>query len=456
MLTNYSTDILNALTGEMTQVLHDAVEEALPLVDQEDSQLRDLERATIVAMRRVGRQFLRLLIEAARPAEPAETVPCACGETANYVREREGTVITFMGQIEVTRAYYLCGACRSGTYPLDEKLGFRAGALSTALQEAVALVGTHLPFELASDLFERLTQVSISDNGVREATEQIGQERLEADQAQMDAAWDPQRQELPEGPTEVPDRLYGSVDETSVRTEEGWRKPKLGSWYTTDEPPLDEPPEEWEPRAKEISYYGDILEAEEFSRLMYLTGLERGADKAKELIFVADGASWIWKWVKEHFPRAIQIVDWYHAAERIWEVAHAVYGEDSDLAVIWAEKRLTELWNGCVDDVLAAIEPYANHEDQDDPARKAAVYFRNNQHRMRYPEFRKTGYQIGSGTIESGCKRIIGARLKQAGMTWTVDGARQVIKSRAMFFSEEWDDFCNQRRPSSRAYGHAA
>ena len=242
MQLNYSTDVLNTLTGEMTQVLQDAVAQALPLVDQEDSQLGDLERATIVAMKQVGQQFLRLLIEAARPDEPAETISCECGGTAAFVREREGTIITFMGQIKTTRAYYLCGDCRSGIYPLDEKLGFRAGGLSTALQEAVALIGTHLPFELASDLFERLTQVSVSDNGVREATEQIGQERLDTDQAWMDAAWDPQGQKLPEGPEEAPDRLYGSVDETSVRTEKGWRKPKLGSWYTTDEPPPDGPP----------------------------------------------------------------------------------------------------------------------------------------------------------------------------------------------------------------------
>jgi hypothetical protein len=440
----------------MTQVLHDAMTEALRLLDREETQLRDLERATLTAMKQVGKQFLRFLIEAARPDEPAETVSCQCGGTAGYVRERQGTLLTFMDQIKVTRSYYLCDDCGTGTYPLDEKLGFRAGALSTALQEAIALIGTHLPFELASDLFERLTQVSISDNGVREATEQIGQERLEVDQTWVEAAWDPQRQELPTGPEEIPDRLYGSVDETSVRTEERWRKPKLGSWYTTDKPPRDEPPEEWEPRAKDMSYYADILEAEEFGRLMYLTGLERGADKAKELIFVADGAPWIWKCVEEHFPRAVQIVDWYHAAERIWEVAHAVYGESSNLAVVWAEKQLTALWQGSVDKVLAAIEPHADFEDQDDPARQAMVYFRNNRHRMRYPEFRRAGYQIGSGTIESGCKRIIGARLKQAGMTWTVDGARQVIKARAMFFSGEWDDFCDQRRPSSRAYRRAA
>jgi hypothetical protein len=328
--------------------------------------------------------------------------------------------------------------------------------VSAALQEALAMTGVHLPFELASNLFERLTQVSISDNGVREATERIGQERLEADEALVKAAWDPQRLEVPEGPSEAPKRLYGSVDETSVRTEEGWRKPKLGSWYTTDKPPWDETPEEWEPRAEAISYYGDIMEAEDFGRLMYLTGVQRGAYLAEELIFIADGAHWIWNLIEEHFPNAIQIVDWYHATEYIWDVAHAAYGKNSDLAKAWANKRLTELWEGKIEKVLSAFQAHLNPDREDDPAQKAVTYFQNNRHRMRYPEFRAQGYQIGSGTIESGCKRVIGARLKQAGMIWTLQGARQVIKARAMFLSNEWDDFCQRRQPLRRTYSRAA
>ena len=84
-------------------------------------------------------------------------------------------------------------------------------------------------------------------------------------------------------------------------------------------------------------------------------------------------------------------------------VAHAVYGEGSDLAQAWAEKRLTELWEG-----------------------------------------------------ESGCKRVIGARLKQAGMIWTLEGARQLIKTRTMYLSGEWDEFCQQRQPPRRTYQRCA
>lgn len=456
MQSHSTTNALNTLAEELAAVLQGALEEAMPLTGQEDTDLRDLERATMAVMKRVGQRFLRLLIEACQPAEPAETIACRCGGTATYVRHREGTVITLMGQIKVSRAYYLCDDCHEGTYPLDEKLGFCAGGLSAALQEALAMIGVHLPFGLASDLFERLTKVAISDNGVREATERIGQERLEADEALVEAAWDLQRLELPEGPSEAPKRLYGSVDETSVHTEEGWRKPKLGTWYTTDEPPWDQPSEEWELRAEEISYYGDIAEAEDFGRLMYLVGLQRGADRAEELIFIADGAQWIWKLVEEHFPHAVQIVDWYHATEYIWKVAHAVYGEGSDLAKAWANKRLTELWEGEVEKVLSACQAHVNPHQENGPVQKAITYFQNNRHRMRYPEFRAQGYQIGSGTIESGCKRVIGARLKQAGMIWTLQGARQIIKARAMFLSNEWDDFCQRRQPLRRSYSRAA
>ncbi len=447
-----TTDRLNELIEGVNEVLEEAAEEALPLVEQESTDLRDLEEATTAAMKRVGRRFLELLVEACEPDETDEAVTCRCGGRAEFERHRSGTVITTFDQIEFRRAYHLCPECHKGTYPLDERLGLCAGGLSAALQETLALIGIHVPFETSSELSERLTGVSISDNGVRESTERIGQERLEAEQALVEAAWDPDRLEVPDGPEAAPHRLYGSIDETSVRTEEGWRKAKLGSWYTTDSPSEQEPGEEWSPRAEAISYYGDIKEAEDFGRLVYITGRQRGAHEAEEIVFVADGAQWIWNLVEEHFPNAVQIVDWYHAAEHIWKAAHALYGDGSEAAQEWAEARLDELWTGNFDLVLRVLQAHVNPDLEEDPVQQARTYFKNNQHRMRYPEFRSQGYQVGSGTIESGCKRVIGARLKQAGMTWTVEGARQVIKARSMYLSGEWDEFCNQRQPPRRTY----
>lgn len=446
-----TTKHLKALTDALSDKLDQVLEDALDRARQEDVDLGELEEVTQTSMQQLGQCFLELLVEAVQSEERAEAVPCRCGGRAEFERYRKGTVVTTVGQIEVRRAYYLCPKCHEGVYPVDERLGFMAGGLSAALQEMVALVGIHVPFETASELVERMLQVSVSDNGVRASTERIGQERGETEQTWVEAAWG-ETCELPEGPEEPPQRLYGSIDGTSVRTDEGWREPKLGSWYTTDDPPGPEPPEEWEPRAEAISYYGDLEEAKDFGRLVYLTGRQRGAHEAEEIVFVADGAKWIWNVVEEHFPRAVQIVDWYHAAERIWGVAHAVYGEGSEAAQAWATVCLDALWEGHFEDVLQALHEHVDPDQEEDPARQALTYFQNNRHRMRYPEFRAQGYQIGSGTIESGCKRVIGARMKQAGMTWTTDGVRQVLKARAMYFSDEWDDFCRQRDPPRRTY----
>ena len=189
---------------------------------------------------------------------------------------------------------------------------------------------------------------------------------------------------------------------------------------------------------------------------MYVSGRQQGAAQASELVIVADGAPWIWNLVALHYPDAVEIVDWYHAAEYIWGLAQQIYGEESAAGTAWAEQCLEHLWAGDFAAVLAAFRAHQTSEAHAEVARKALEYFTTHRERMRYPEFRAQGYHIGSGTIESGCKRVIGARLKQAGMTWSEEGARQVMKARAMYLSQEWDAFCEQRPPLRRSYARAA
>jgi hypothetical protein len=205
-----------------------------------------------------------------------------------------------------------------------------------------------------------------------------------------------------------------------------------------------------------VHYYADLAPAEEFRKLFYVSGLQQGADQAEELVFVADGAPWIWNLVQMHFPGSTEIVDWYHAAEYVWRVAHKLYGEDSAPGTAWAERCLDYLWEGEFEALLAALRAQQTTEEGAETIRKALEYFNSHRQRMRYPEFRAQGYYIGSGTIESVCKRVIGARLKQAGMTWSEEGSRHVMKARAMYLSGKWDRFCEQHPPLRRTYTRAA
>ena len=97
----------------------------------------------------------------------------------------------------------------------------------------------------------------------------------------------------------------------------------------------------------------------------------------------------------------------------------------------WVEARKEELWEGEVEAVLTALKA--------GEATSEIHYFETNRHRMRYAEFRARGYPIGSGTVESACKRVIGAQLKQAGMRWTRAGAQAVLSLRAQLLSGRWD-----------------
>ena len=76
---------------------------------------------------------------------------------------------------------------------------------------------------------------------------------------------------------------------------------------------------------------------------------------------------------------------------------------------------------------------------------KAVTYFTNNRHRMDYPTCRANGYQIGSGTIESGCKQIVTQRLKVAGAIWERSNAVKTAKARAAFLSNQWDLITSRR-----------
>jgi hypothetical protein len=169
---------------------------------------------------------------------------------------------------------------------------------------------------------------------------------------------------------------------------------------------------------------------------------------AAEVSAIGDGAHWIGNVIQEHFPHAVQIVDWYHASEYSWAAAHAVYGEGTDLAKAWAKAQLDDRWEGEVEQVLAALQATGRTPEA---VIDAVSYLTTHRDRMRYAEDRARGIQIGSGVIESGCKRVLGARLKQAGMIWKVDGAREVAKVRTWLKGRRWAEAIALRPPLMRA-----
>jgi hypothetical protein len=195
--------------------------------------------------------------------------------------------------------------------------------------------------------------------------------------------------------------------------------------------------------AKATQAIGAEVQAQEeewvaqIGQLLWATGCQRQAHLAQELIFLGDGAEWIWNLVQEHFPEAVQIVDWFHATEYIAPVATAALTADAQ-QLAWIRQVRSDLWDGDLDAVIAAFKDFTAHPRAAEAATKALTYFTNNRTRMDYPTYRAQGYQIGSGTIESGCKQIVSQRLKVAGAIWQLDHTIQTAKARAALLSGQW------------------
>ena len=178
-----------------------------------------------------------------------------------------------------------------------------------------------------------------------------------------------------------------------------------------------------------------------FAQRVYREAQRRGFDTAASRVVVGDGAHWIWNVAAEQFPGAVEIVDIYHAKQHLCDVAKAIYDAGTDLADQWAKDRRAELDAGRLRALVGALRTHAKTTPK---ARKCIHYMFGNCHRMRYPQFRARGLCVASGVVEAGCKQI-GARLKRAGMRWTVAGANAIIALRCCLLSGRFEDFWERR-----------
>ena len=347
------------LGQEFGQYVFQVTSELLTKTVQPES-LSEMERGIRQALIKLGRFLMSSWLALQENPYPEQARLCPrCGEEATYQYKREATLLTIVGQVSYRRAYYVCAQCHKGHCPLDEQLGLRPGELSAELESLTAMTGVQLPFQKRSELFEELTLISVSDHSVAKAAQAMGGEvqALEAEWVAQseDEDWLQEQERL----AERPQRLYGALDAAKVHVrgekEHPWRDMKIGVWFTTTAAPPQAPDEEWNIRATDMSYYCDIDQAQAFGKLLWATGCQRQAQLAQELIFLGDGAEWIWNLVQEHYPEAVQIVDWFHATDYIAPVANTAF-DDEDKRDTWTEHVRTDLWEGKLDAVIAAFD----------------------------------------------------------------------------------------------------
>jgi hypothetical protein len=209
--------------------------------------------------------------------------------------------------------------------------------------------------------------------------------------------------------------------------EEGWKEVKIATFSRVDVTPA-EGTGDPEVHLSHHSYRAGLWDALQCAKQQGAEGYRRGLRKVKQIIAVSDAAAWIWS-----------IIDWWHALQRVWAIASAVYGEGSADTGSWFRTLQEYLWAGDVRLLLHALrQQWRRGKEMPDELRQAVGYLYRHRQRMRYKEYRQRGYPIGSGTVESACKVVVQERLVQAGMRWSRECAQALLALRCALLSDRW------------------
>ena len=419
--------------------------------------LEAIESALRVALHHVGAAALSELLQFAAPTADQRQVPCRCGHRAEYQEIRSKAVLTIVGPVRISRPYYLCSNCHEGQFPLDVELDIERTEFSPGVRRMQALVGQQAPFEHGREQMQVLAGLEVTAKSVERTAEAIGADIARREEGEIQKAL---QLDLPMPIGRPIPMLYVQMDGTGVPVVkketvgrqgkiEGQpahtREVKLGCVFTQTT---------WDQEGYAIrdpdstTYTGAIETAVEFGKRIYQEAWKRGWSRARKKVVIGDGAEWIWNLVAEHFPDAIQIVDLYHARQHLWEVARQLYPHAEVQQRAWMkvhQKRFLD--KGRIKKLVVALRAIhaANHQVAE-KIRSEADYFERNAQRMCYPKFRRQHLFVGSGVIEAGCKTVIGSRLKQSGMVWTVRGANAILALRCSHLNGGFEDYWEGRR----------
>lgn len=376
-------------------------------------------------------------------------------ERAGY---RSKMVLVNLGWMKLRRPYLYAPSRGAGRCPQDHAWGFVDSYSPEVLRlgcRAAALAGS----------YEAASQDLLTYAGLPIDARQL--QRLVSQVAPVMNRWRQGQGPLPQGTagevmcigtdgTGAPMRrryLRGCKGKKGGRART--REVKVGTVFTHRKPagPDQRPERDY----GSTTYLAAIVSADDFGPLLRQEAIRRGMGSAQTVVFLGDGAVWVWKLARLNFPGAICILDYYHACEHLNRLSVALYGEGTALA-----QRRYRLWKKwLLKDKVADIITQAKADlPQITGTRKLAKvqigYLERNRSKMLYQTFRTAGYFIGSGVVEAGCKVVVGQRLKQSGMLWSRTGAEHLLAIRCALLSNWFENFWKAYTQSARGLAFAA
>jgi hypothetical protein len=252
-----------------------------------------------------------------------------------------------------------------------------------------------------------------------------------------DGTGTPMRREELEG-------IKGKQPDGSART----REAKLGCAFTqttcdADGKPLRDP--------GSTSYIGTYQGCREIAVLLHQEARRRGLDRAKQVVYIGDGAAWVWENCRLTFPGATEILDFYHASEHVGQLAAAIHDNDPVQAAACRSRWCHDMKQTSPVALLAESHVLLDSHPEWSASKREAIrlqinYLESHSTRTEYGQYQAKGWFIGSGVVEAGCKTVIGRRLKQSGMFWSETGAEDILSLRCLVLGPHFDSTWKARR----------
>jgi len=348
---------------------------------------------------------------------------------------------TPVGTIELVRRAYL----ENGHYvcKADTLLGLPESGWFVQAEELACVLGVSAEFIHACELLAKTTGIELSDHGLANRVEALGQLVHEDAQAEPTQAVYPLDSALQRAVCrrQMPRSIvYVGVDGIHVplNRAQGCKEAKVGViFWEADHVKVS--PKRKEVRRKE--YVGTLESRDVFCALVFKRFAEVVKQAPNRIVVLGDGARWIWEMAAEYYPKAIQILDFYHVSEYVWAVARELYPNAPKRQWKWVKPQLKRLKASRWEDVVESLRFVKGGPTVAQAVKALSTYLQNNASRLDYKRYLELGLMIGSGVVESSNRRVVTQRLKQAGMHWSVYGANAVIALRACYLSSS-DRWC--------------
>jgi hypothetical protein len=249
--------------------------------------------------------------------------------------------------------------------------------------------------------------------------------------------------------------LYIQVDGAMINTREkdektksSWHENKLGLVYSSENKRkmiprkvqvLDEsngtfPRERYELLKKDyVAFIGSV---DIFKILLFECAIRNGYGLYKQTILLSDGATWIRNMKDELFFDVQQILDFYHLSEKIWNFGKLFFNDDKNKYSEWCHGICDKFLESKSD--IALEEIIKMEKKINVTTNKLSNYIINNKDNINYADYKRKGFDIGSGAIESSNKFVVQRRMKGPGMRWYINSAQNLVTLRAKQESGKW------------------